>query len=121
MKGYNSDYGGGGNSSSSSGPVNGKDYNTAGSSAIGNVDSVSIVADEHSLPTEGTANSVTKNYKEGKLDQERYYGDDGKMYLDIDYSNHGNSKMHPKVPHQHMITYDDNGKMHRDNSDTEVK
>ena len=81
MKGYNSDYGGGGNSSSSSGPVNGKDYNTAGSSAVGNVDSVSIVADEHSLPTEGTANSVTKNYKEGKLDQERYYGDDGKMYL----------------------------------------
>ena len=75
----------------------------------------------HSLPTEGTANSVTKSYKEGKLDQERYYGDDGKMYLDIDYSNHGNPKMHPKVPHQHKITYDDNGKMHRDSSDTEVK
>lgn len=30
-------------------------------------------------------------------------------------------KMHHKVPHQHKITYDDNGKMHRDSSDTEVK
>ena len=32
MKGYNSDYGGGGDSSSSTGLVNGKDYNSAGSS-----------------------------------------------------------------------------------------
>lgn len=95
--------------------------NSAGSSAVGNVDSVSIVADAHSLSTEGTANSVTKSYKEGKLDRECYYGDYRKIYLDIDYSNHGNSKMHPKVPHQHKITYDDNGKMHRDSSDTEVK
>ena len=78
MKGYNSDYGGGGSSSSSSSPVNGKDYNTAGSSSVGKVDSVSIVADTHGLPKEGTANSVTKSYKDGKLDQERYYGDDGK-------------------------------------------
>jgi len=121
MKGYNSDYGGGGSSSNSSSLVNGKDYNTAGSSSVGKVDSVSIVADTHGLPKEGTANSVTKSYKDGKLDQERYYGDDGKSYLDIDYSNHGNPKMHPNVPHQHKITYDDNGKMHRDSSDTKVK
>ena len=79
------------------------------------------MADAHGLPKEGTANSVTKSYKDGKLDQERYYGNDGKPYLDIDYSNHGNPKMHPNVPHQHKITYDDNGKMHRDSSDTEVK
>ena len=66
MKGYNSDYGGGGSSSSSSSLVNGKDYNTAGSSSVGKVDSVSIVADTHGLPKEGTANSVTKSYKDIK-------------------------------------------------------
>lgn len=121
MKGYNSDYDGGGSFSSSSSLVNGKDYNTAGSSSVGKVDSVSIVADVHGLPDEGIANSVIKRYKDGKLKQERYYGDDGKPYLDIDYSDHGNSKLHPYVPHQHKITYDDNGKMHRDHSDTEVK
>ncbi|WP_029067227.1 hypothetical protein [Lachnobacterium bovis] len=103
MKGYNSDYGGGGSSSSSSSPVKGKDYNTAGSSSVGKVDSVSIVADAHGLPKEDTGNSVTKSYKDGKLDQERYYGDDGKPYLDIDYSNHGNPKMHPKVPQKSKV------------------
>ena len=121
MKGHNSDYGEGGGSSNSVNPVNGIDYNTAGSSAVGKVDSINVVADAHSLPLEGDANSVTKSYKEGKLDQERYYGEDGKAYLDIDYSNHGNPKTHPKVPHQHRITYDENGKMHRDKLDTEVK
>lgn len=34
MKGYNSDYGGGASSSNSSSLVNGKDYNTAGSSSV---------------------------------------------------------------------------------------
>lgn len=118
MKGYNSDYGGGGGTD---GSENGVDYNSAGSSSVGKVDSVSIVADEHSLPTSGTPNSVTQNYKDGKLHSERYYGEDGKTYLDIDYTDHGNSKMHPQVPHQHKIMYDNNGKMHRDSTDTEVK
>lgn len=112
MKGYNSDYGGGSSSGSTS-PVNGSDYNTAGSNSVGKVDSVNIVADAHNLSTEGTPNSVTKNYKDGKLDKERYYGDDGKAYLDIDYTDHGNPKTHPKVPHEHDIWFDDDGGFHR--------
>lgn len=119
MKGYNSSYGGavGG----TDGSKNGEDYNSAGSSSVGKVDSVSVVADEHNLPTSGTPDSVTQNYKDGELHSERYYGPDGKPYLDIDYTDHGNSKMHPNVPHQHRIIFDDNGKMHRDSTDTEVK
>lgn len=31
-----------------------------------------------------------------------YYRDSsGKSYLDIHYTNHGNPKKHPKVPHRH--------------------
>lgn len=49
----------------------------------------------------------------GNLNSERYYDDDGKAYLDIDYTNHGNPKTHPKVPHEHKITFIDS-KMHRE-------
>ena len=117
MKGYNSDYGGGG--SSSDGSVNGEDFNSAGSNSVGQVDSVTITADVHSVPTTGDANSVSKNYKDGKLDSERYYDGDGNAYLDIDYSDHGNPKTHPIVPHQHHITWKD-GEPHR-GKDEEVK
>lgn len=112
MKGYNSDYGGGG---SNDGSVNGEDFNYAGSDSVGQVDSVSITADAHSIPATGEPNSVSKNYRDGKLDSERYYDGDGKAYLDIDYSNHGNSHTHPVVPHQHTIWFDENGRFHRDN------
>ena len=117
MKGYNSDYGGGGGID---GSESGLDYNSAGSSAVGRVDSVEIVVNAHEIPITGAPNSVTKDYKDGKLKTERYYGEDGKAYLDIDYTDHGNSKTHPHVPHQHKITFDDDGNMHRDSDDTEV-
>lgn len=110
MKGYNSDYGGGG---SSDGSVNGEDFNSAGSNSVGQVDSVTITADVHSVPTTGEPNSVSKNYKNGKLDSERYYDADGNAYLDIDYSDHGNPKTHPTVPHEHDIWFDDDGGFHR--------
>ncbi len=32
---------------------------------------------------------------------ERYYGADGLPEKDIDYTDHGNPKTHPKVPHIH--------------------
>ena len=119
LKGYNSDFGTGGNSGSDS-LENGRDYNSAGSSSVGKVDSVNITVGQHSLSLQGASNSVTQNYKDGKLNSERYYDSNGNAYLDIDYSNHGNPKMHPKVPHQHKITYI-NGEPHRDSTDTEVK
>lgn len=126
MKGNWDGFSGGGGGSGDRGDgrggglVNGKDYNSAGSSCVGKVDSVTTVSNSHSMPQSGTPNSVTKNYKDGKLSTERYYGSDGKPYLDIDYSNHGNSKMHPYVPHEHKITFKD-GKMQREKTDGRIK
>ncbi|KAA0944242.1 hypothetical protein FQ087_19170 [Sporosarcina sp. ANT_H38] len=37
----------------------------------------------------------------GKVLQRRYYDKNGNADLDIDYTNHGNPKAHPKVPHRH--------------------
>ena len=110
MKGLNDDYGGGGNSD---GSVNGEDFNSAGSQSVGEVDSVKVTADEHSVPAHGEPNSVSQNYKNGSLDSERYYDGNGDAYLDIDYTDHGNPKTHPTVPHEHNIWFDDNGGLHR--------
>lgn len=98
---------------------NGDAFNTARSSSILQVDSRNIVNDQHSLPMNGEGNSVTQSYIGGKLIQERYYDSDGNAYLDIDYSNHGNPRTHPTVPHQHHITWRD-GKPRR-GRDEEVK
>ncbi|TKI57748.1 hypothetical protein E8L90_21210 [Brevibacillus antibioticus] len=38
---------------------------------------------------------------DGELVQRRYYDQNGKVELDIDYNDHGNPKQHPKVPHRH--------------------
>ena len=113
MKGYNSDFGGENGADSGGTPVNGVDYNGAGSNSVKDVNSVDIIADGHSVPTKGTPNSVTQNYKGGHLDSERYYDDNGNAYLDIDYSNHGNPKTHPNVPHEHDIWFDGEGGLNR--------
>lgn len=103
----------GGSGGVSEGPVNGKDYNSAKSKSIKKVDSVSTAKDLHTVPAHGTPNSVSKNYKDGKLDSERYYDSHGNAYLDIDYTDHGNPKTHPNVPHEHSITFDEDGKLKR--------
>lgn len=51
--------------------------------------------------TTGVPNSKYKYYKNGKKIQERWFDKDGKVIKDRDYTNHGNSKLHPKVPHDH--------------------
>lgn len=119
MKGYNSDFGndengenGEANKGTASDPVNGEDYNTANSSSVKAVDSVVITANQHTMPVIGSPNTVVKNYNNGKLNTERYFDKDGKPYLDIDYSDHGNSKTHPVVPHEHDIQIT-KGKLHR--------
>ena len=125
-KGDWSGFSGGGGSSGvddetgDGGLINGKDYNSACSGSVGEVDSVTTVSDLHSMPQSGTPNSVIRNYRDGKLSTERYYGSDGKPYLDIDYTNHGNAKMHPYVPHEHKILFKD-GKMYRKKSDGRIK
>ncbi|WP_243108659.1 minor capsid protein [Clostridium rectalis] len=55
----------------------------------------------HKVPFIGEPNSVFDNYKDGVLDSRRYYGRTGKPRLDIHFTNHGNSKLHPIVPHSH--------------------
>ncbi|MEC0089342.1 minor capsid protein [Paenibacillus macquariensis] len=55
----------------------------------------------HKVEKIGVPNSVFDNYKDGKLESRRYYGNTGKTRLDIDLTNHRNAKMHPIVPHAH--------------------
>lgn len=88
-------------------------YNSAFSRDVGVVSSISTTK-EHSLAKTSTPNSVMIKYdgKGNKL-SERYYDKDGRAYLDIDYTDHGNKKSHPIVPHQHIIRWE-NGKFKRD-------
>lgn len=55
------------------------------------------------LPTKSRPNSSKdkKDPKSGKITQRRYYDENGNADMDIDYTNHGNPKQHPKVPHRH--------------------
>lgn len=116
MKGNWPGFSGGGSGDSDDGSVgynNGEDYNSAESNSVGQVYSVSTLSNAHSVPATSAPNSVTKSYKDGKLSSERYYGKDGNAYLDIDYSDHGNPSTHPHVPHEHSISFDEKGNMHR--------
>ena len=94
--------------------VNGTDFNNAGSKSVGKVNTITTTNDLHTIPAHSTPYSVSKNYKDGKLESERYYDQNGDAYLDIDYTNHGNSKTHPHVPHEHSIHFDQNGNLYRD-------
>ena len=113
MKGYNSDYNSSSETNSANLPQNGVDYNRACSNTIQNVESVYISIDAHEVAQHSTPNSVTQNFRNGILSTERYYDNKGNAYLDIDYTNHGNSKTHPNVPHEHDIWFDNDGKLHR--------
>lgn len=54
------------------------------------------------------------NYKDGVLQRRRYYGNDGRPRLDIDMTDHGNSKEHPIVPHYHNWYLDEKGNLKRE-------
>lgn len=91
--------------------INGSDYNTAQSKSVKKVDKVNKMS-EHKVPVNGEANSVTQKIKNEQIESERYYDEKGNVYLDIDYTNHGNSKTHPVVPHEHEFELKD-GKLIR--------
>ncbi len=76
---------------------------TAASKSVKTVDYTSQVYNARSMPERGDANSLVQNYRKGRLSTERYFDENGSPYLDIDYSDHGNPKMHPIVPHEHNI------------------
>ena len=116
MKGDYSGFGnsgGIGSAGTNGGLQNGVDYNTAGSNSVGKVDSIQTLSEAHSMPVVSFPNSVSRNYRNGVINTERYYDENGKPYLDIDYSDHGNPSTHRTVPHEHDIYFDADGKMHR--------
>lgn len=79
-------------------------FNNAGSSSVGQVDVVNVINGKNAkVPDRSNPNSVTKKFINNKLATERYYDEKGNPYLDIDYTDHGNPKTHPHVPHEHHI------------------
>ena len=72
------------------------------------------IGEVHSIPYKGAPNSVFDNFKDGALQRRRYYGNDGRPRLDIDMTNHGNSKEHPIVPHYHNWYLDEKGNLKRE-------
>ena len=84
-------------------------YNSAGSKSVGIVRSKAKTTCRP-LPMTGNPYSVlTKTDNSGEIIMERYYDKDGKAYLDIDYTNHGNASLHPVIPHEHPIIWDESG------------
>lgn len=76
----------------------------------------------HSAPYQATPNSVFDNYKDGIIQRRRFYGSDGKPRLDIDMTDHGNSKEHPVVPHYHNWHKTEDGALKRESKhDNELK
>ena len=79
-------------------------FNYAKSKSVKLVETVKVSHNIHSIPKTAEPNSVHISIKQGKLQFERYFDSEGNPYLDIDYTDHGNPKMHPVVPHEHTIT-----------------
>ena len=90
-------------------------YNIPESKNVGVVSEVNdfVIHQHETPPTKGVPNSATRIYKDGKIIRERYYDENGDVYLDIDYTDHGNPKTHPTVPHQHRWKKDDKGILRR--------
>ena len=90
----------------------GMSYNSAGSSEVGTVSSGKIIGMGEKVPTTSTPSAVVQKRNGDKIIVERYYNEKGEPYLDIDYTDHGNPKAHPIVPHKHNINLE-NGHIKR--------
>lgn len=93
-------------------------YNKKGSTSVKIVKDeiiINISNNEHiNIPYKGLPNSVTIIRKNGIVQQERYYDENGLPYWDIDYTDHGNPKQHPVVPHEHHWIITPTGERKRD-------
>ena len=87
--------------------------NFFGSDLVKRVDYYYLYKQGRSIPKSFDCNSVIKREINGFIVSERYYNDKGDVYLDIDYTCHGNPKTHPIVPHIHRWVKDQNGKLQR--------
>jgi len=88
-------------------------YNFFHSNLVKNVTKTYISSQGTSIPKFGSPNSVYKKVINGYIVTERYYNSNGEVYLDIDYTCHGNPKEHPFVPHIHRWKKDETGKLVR--------
>ena len=95
-------------------------YNSANSKSVGMVTKIEKLENVHSMPISGTPNSVIQNIRNNKIENERYFDENGTPYLDIDYTDHGNPKMHPFVPHEHKISFE-NGKINREKAGRKIQ
>ncbi len=77
-------------------------YNSAESRNVRIVNKVNRhKSDGYKTHVQGEPDSVDIISKDGKVVRENYYDSNGNIYLTIDYTNHGNPKQHPNVPHEH--------------------
>ncbi len=61
-----------------------------------------IQGGKEKFPTTGKPNTKSTLYgKNGQVIRERWYGSDGNPLKDRDWTDHGNAKQHPNVPHDH--------------------
>lgn len=88
-------------------------YNPYGSKLVKKVTNTAFVSVGGKLPPTYKPNSVGKIIENGYVVKERYYNEKGEVYLDIDYTNHGNPKTHPHVPHIHIWIKDKEGFHHQ--------
>lgn len=73
-------------------------------------DAVVKLYDQHKPLIKFESNAITEEYQEGVLTSKRYFDAAGQVYKQIDYTNHGNAKRHPYVPHIHYYEWQ-NGKI----------
>lgn len=76
-------------------------FNPRKSTLVKRVDHIISMPWGHKIPTVFKPNSVIKKIVNGCIEQERYFDEKGETYLEIHYTNHGNPKTHPRVPHIH--------------------
>jgi len=58
---------------------------------------------DNKLPLNSNPNSSIDRVDEnGNVIQRRFYDELGRAIRDVDFTDHGNSKLHPIVPHEHI-------------------
>lgn len=70
-----------------------------------------IINDDLPIQVKGVR-SIDLINTEGELIRRRFYDSNGLAIKDIDFHNHGNSKIHSRIPHEHYWTWV-NGKAKR--------
>ncbi|WP_314595171.1 hypothetical protein [uncultured Selenomonas sp.] len=84
-------------------------------------DKVYPPADEHSSTNNskdfkrtGKPNSsIDRVDEKGRIITRRWYDGNGRAKKDVDFTDHGNPKTHPEVPHEHTWKWDKDGNAHR--------